>query len=672
MSPDLDTAARDPAESPLQEHTVSPVQEHTVSPVQEHTVSPVQEHTVSPVQEHTVSKDYWDLVFEQLGRRKLFKIALSILTLLYGAAAFAPLLVSDKPYVIEAVDLKGFEGTVRLVRPSVQGMESAVRQTEAAYGASVVGKDRAAPTRSVAFARDLSAARGTLAKLRRSLPAPEQGPALEVERHIEDAARAFGIDAPYFAGLQRAGQFDASIETRSDALPTWGGPLDEGAALKALADANLLARTLPKALAPWHPARPEAGGVDLLGIRSYALARSLRTYEVALMALWVLWATWPLWNRAVNGLVLRGDRERIRRARRLKLAGVVSLALCVGFVWRANVGVGRQGLDVSPYKEGLACGTMFLVADGRTLREATEVAAHRGRVVWAPVAYGYAETQVVEKFRPPTWDDESEIDAAKGLLVHPDWAPHPAPPGSREALVVRGGEPQPNAWNRHLAGTDDLGRDIFGRMIWGSRVSLSVGIVSATLLTLIGVLMGSLAGYFGGRIDLTIMRLIEVLQSIPSFFLILMAMAFTDKEVVPPIFAIVVVIGLVSWTGVARLVRGEFLRLREQEFVIAARALGFSSARTIFRHVLPNALSPVLVAAAFAVAAGILIESAISFLGFGVQLPDASWGSLVNDSRNQKHWWIQVFPGLLIFITVTCYNLVGDAVRDALDPKQRV
>jgi peptide/nickel transport system permease protein len=153
----------------------------------------------------------------------------------------------------------------------------------------------------------------------------------------------------------------------------------------------------------------------------------------------------------------------------------------------------------------------------------------------------------------------------------------------------------------------------------------------------------------------------------------LASLAFIDpKEVsIPPIFIIVVVIALVRWTGAARLVRGEFLRLREQEFVLAANALGFSNMRTIFRHVLPNALSPVLVNAAFSVAAGILTESAVSFLGFGVQHPEASWGSLVNESKSPEFWWIQVFPGVLIFITVTCYNLVGDAVRDALDPKMK-
>jgi peptide/nickel transport system permease protein len=149
-------------------------------------------------------------------------------------------------------------------------------------------------------------------------------------------------------------------------------------------------------------------------------------------------------------------------------------------------------------------------------------------------------------------------------------------------------------------------------------------------------------------------------------------MAFTDPKVVPPIIAIVVVIALIRWTGVARLVRGEFLRLREQEFVLAARALGFSSRRTMFRHVLPNAMSPVLVSAAFAVAAGILTESAVSFLGFGISEPASSWGALVNENKNPEYWWVQVFPGVLIFLTVTCYNLVGDAVRDALDPKMKV
>jgi peptide/nickel transport system permease protein len=208
--------------------------------------------------------------------------------------------------------------------------------------------------------------------------------------------------------------------------------------------------------------------------------------------------------------------------------------------------------------------------------------------------------------------------------------------------------------------------------LWGGRVSLVVGLLSAFLLTVIGVVMGSLAGYFGGWVDILIMRAIEILQSIPAFFLILATVSFIPPDRIPPIFAIVIVIALVRWTGTARLVRGEFLRLRDQEFVIASEALGFSNRRTIFKHVLPNAMSPVLVSAAFAVAAGILTESAVSFLGFGVQYPQASWGSLVNESKSPEFWWIQVFPGLMIFLTVTCYNLVGDAIRDAMDPKMKV
>jgi peptide/nickel transport system permease protein len=161
----------------------------------------------------------------------------------------------------------------------------------------------------------------------------------------------------------------------------------------------------------------------------------------------------------------------------------------------------------------------------------------------------------------------------------------------------------------------------------------------------------------------------EVILCFPAFFLILMVVAFTDPDDLPPIIAIALVIGLVRWTGVARLTRAEFLKLREQEFVIAARALGLSSLRTIFRHILPNALGPILVSGTFAVAAGILTESALSFLGFGVSEPVPSWGSLVNESRSPEHWWIILFPGLLIFLTVSCYNLVGEAVRDAVDPR---
>ena len=197
--------------------------------------------------------------------------------------------------------------------------------------------------------------------------------------------------------------------------------------------------------------------------------------------------------------------------------------------------------------------------------------------------------------------------------------------------------------------------------------------MSTALLVVIGVVVGSIAGYFGGRTDIAISRIIEVVQSFPAFFLILTAVAMIPEDKLHPIFAITFFIAIVRWTGVARLVRGEFLRLKEQDFVMASRALGFSSGRVIFKHVLPNALGPVLVAAAFSVAAGILTESAISFLGLGIQLPIPSWGSILNEARGQvEYWWVQIFPGVLIFLTVFCYNVVGEGVRDALDPRRKV
>jgi peptide/nickel transport system permease protein len=221
-----------------------------------------------------------------------------------------------------------------------------------------------------------------------------------------------------------------------------------------------------------------------------------------------------------------------------------------------------------------------------------------------------------------------------------------------------------NSFRRHLLGTDSLGRDLATRLVWGARVSLAVGLVSTVILVLIGTIVGSIAGYYGGKPDMILSRIIEIVQTFPVFFLILITVAFIGP--------IMLVIGLVSWTGVARLVRGEYIRLHSQDFVVASRALGVSSARTIFRHVLPNAMGPVLVAATFSVATGILIESSLSFLGFGIKLPIPSWGSLLIESRSAEHWWIQVYPGVLIFLTVLLYNLFGEGVRDALDPRLKV
>lgn len=216
-------------------------------------------------------------------------------------------------------------------------------------------------------------------------------------------------------------------------------------------------------------------------------------------------------------------------------------------------------------------------------------------------------------------------------------------------------------------GTDDLGRDVLARILYGARISLLVGFVAVGLSTVIGVVVGALAGYYGGWIDGLIMRFVDIMLCFPSFFLILAVVAFLE----PSIWNIMIVIGFTSWMGVARLVRAEFLSLRERDYVQAARALGARDGRIIFVHILPNALSPILVSATLGVAGAILVESALSFLGIGVQPPTPSWGNMliVGKQTLGTAWWLSVFPGLAILITVLGYNLLGEGIRDALDPR---
>jgi peptide/nickel transport system permease protein len=219
----------------------------------------------------------------------------------------------------------------------------------------------------------------------------------------------------------------------------------------------------------------------------------------------------------------------------------------------------------------------------------------------------------------------------------------------------------------HLLGTDELGRDLLSRMIWGSRVSLKVGIVAVGIAMIIGIIIGSVSGFYGGMADALLMRFVDVMLAFPTFFLILAVIAILE----PSIFTIMAVIGVTGWMDVARLVRAEFLSLKERDFVDAAQALGASNFRLIFRHILPNALSPVFVAATFGIAGAILTESGLSFLGLGVQPPDPSWGNILTSGKDniEVAWWLSLFPGLAILITVLSYNLVGEGLRDALDPR---
>ncbi|MCE5242807.1 MAG: ABC transporter permease [Syntrophobacteraceae bacterium] len=274
----------------------------------------------------------------------------------------------------------------------------------------------------------------------------------------------------------------------------------------------------------------------------------------------------------------------------------------------------------------------------------------------------------VDKIGPDTW---KEMKKTLPPLVQTDaggrgdfavWPPVPYSPTEYNLLEFLA---PPDA--KHWFGTDDSGRDVLSRMIHGAGVSLSVGFVAMGIAAIIGIVLGALAGYYGRWVDALISRIIEILLTIPTFFLIIAIIAFLP----PSIYNIMVVIGLTGWTGVARFVRAEFLKLKQLDFIMASRALGASNMRMIFLHILPNALAPVLVSTVFGIAGAILTESSLSFLGFGVPPPTPSWGAILSQSRDyiEFAWWLTFFPGLAIFLSITAYNLVGEGLRDAMDPK---
>ena len=245
-------------------------------------------------------------------------------------------------------------------------------------------------------------------------------------------------------------------------------------------------------------------------------------------------------------------------------------------------------------------------------------------------------------------------------LLAPLLAPHE--PNAINAWQVLA----PPSW-QHWFGTDELGRDVLSRVLYGARISLKVGFVAVGIAVSIGTVVGLVSGYYSGVVDTVLMRFVDIMLCFPAFFLILAVITFLE----PSIWYIMMVIGLTGWMGVARLVRAETLSIREMDYIMAARCIGCSDLRIIFLHILPNAISPVLVSASLGVAGAILTESALSFLGIGEQPPTPSWGNILTSGKDyiEFAWWLSLFPGMAILVTVLAYNLLGEGIRDALDPR---
>ncbi|MEZ5974901.1 MAG: ABC transporter permease [Planctomycetota bacterium] len=539
------------------------------------------------------SKDFWDLVFEQLGKRALFKVGMVLLALMYAVAIYAPFLANDRPYRFEGVDIGGYNGALRQLVSIPSVMTGKVRMSDEE------------------FRKELEVA-GTLGDAKKTPQTRGDSLAAEAETVHDRVSLMLG----YLP--EDAVQLRETLSALPKAIDEAVAAFQAGNAEKAteiLRDVKKDARALRDTAKPLDRKEPGAGGVDLVARMERPLWDDIPPLDVFFMVLWLWVLAWPIWNPLFNRLLGR-NRERIRHWRMRKTGMVLGTSALAALVWFGVFGAGGKQDANAPYKADLQNGNRIAIQAGSRLSDT----GNEFQVTWAPINYGVAESHLAEQFRPPTWLSQAESTEGSWVPGAADKSKKAAEasPGAQDApkelagdkkgdefqatykeVEIRESEPGIDDWDRHIAGTDETGRDFFTRMIWGARTSLTVGILSAVLLTLIGIFFGALAGYFGGWVDVLIMRLIEVLQSIPAFYLILLTVVFIPPDTIKPIFAIVIVIALIRWTGTARLVRGEFMRLREAEFVVAARALGFSDLRTMFRHVLPNAMSPGAVSAAF-------------------------------------------------------------------------
>jgi len=360
--------------------------------------------------------------------------------------------------------------------------------------------------------------------------------------------------------------------------------------------------------------------------------RSVRTwlYAAATLGLLGLYGTWSLAKGTIYG--------------RLVLAALAGMVVFVLQHLRASRMEVRQQRSVAVQTRAIVA-VLFAATFVLTLTEWERTSAPR--------------------------DFETEITALRaedaGWAIKPPVFYHFDNVGDEGTRVFQRILRPPTLSSHNILGCDNNGRDVFARLLFGTRISLTIGIIAVSIYVTIGIILGSLAGYFGGRVDMVILFVLQVMMCLPATFLLLTIIAVFETR---SIFMIMVAIGVVGWTGIARLVRGEFFRQKTIDYVLAARALGIPERRIIFGHILKNSLGPVLVSAAFGVAGAILAEAGISFLGLGDQNAP-SWGQLLMDGRNQRKDWLILSPGIAIFFVVTVLNLVGDGLRDAIDPKLR-
>ena len=389
-------------------------------------------------------------------------------------------------------------------------------------------------------------------------------------------------------------------------------------------------------------------------ILAIALSETARRWGARIGGVWIAFLLFI----AVCAPVLANSRPLLMRSADGTLSSPAWQALTVVDIALPLIAVGLVGMLVSARKlrwPALAAtaaavlvlagsfGVGALVADPpllERLEQYRDPALHEGNawVVRAPIPFS---------------PNDRLTDLGNARIAAPWWLPNE----QAESLPTS-----------HWLGTTVNGEDMASRMIHAARVALGIGIVATGISTAIGIAVGAVMGYFGGWVDLLGMRFIEILQALPSLVILLIVTSFFGRN----IWLMMTAIGLISWTGDARFIRAEFLRLRGQDFVQAARAVGLPTTPILFRHMLPNGIAPVLVNASFGIASAILLESFLSFLGLGLAVKDPSWGQLLDQARQGAtgfNWWIAIFPGLAIFLTVFAYILIGESLRDALDPK---